>query len=804
MAAATPEPREIEPGIVRRAEPWLGREIASRAAVEFVFTGGEDRHPSRILRTRSKPIQQLGELYDEMLERSSLAGLWLKRCRAVMALPRTIEPANSSPEALAAADLCRAALAEVPQFDGSLEALLSGISHGVSISEIVWQQPSGGVLAGMWVPAEILDRPLCRFGFKCGALHVRSRERAELVAVPPLKFLVARHGTKDSPWGRALLDRAYWAWFVLGHVEKFWAVFIEKWAQPTTLGKFKHSPDDKVEKARRDALLSALQAIQMDYAVVIPEDLDASLLEATRSGSASYETFIASLERRLSLLFLGEVDTSGMGKGPGSFAKSQTSNTVRLEVVKGDAHWLGSVVSDTLLRWITGINLGPLAPPPKLVIDTLEAEDRELRQEGIAKTLAAGLPVSRAFFYRTHQVPVPRPGEELVSPPAATSASVAPPPADAAALEARRRTVRLAAEDETADLVREAGERSRDMDDVVALYSPELMSYWAAQQQLALEWAERDQPAAALIERVAPVSQIAGQQLQTAILHAHGLAMLSVQGELGRAVRLEAASWRDARSPASAVAFWERLLAIGNDLFKRLSDLARRQAFSVVALEDSRLLQQILELAKRTDTGGGGRREFREGLARLYETNGLTPTSDWHADLILQNNVRQAHASQLWAQTVGNPAAHRLIPYLSYWTLDDAKVREREQHNHRVMHGATFAISHPIWETWWYPAGHGCRCGIATINRRRAERMGLLGAEPLGPWPVDPITGERALPDPGFRNAPRRAPDAAVDAETRLREEIDRTRNRNPGFSPLLELFLMLINLVLAPSGDLL
>jgi hypothetical protein len=88
--------------------------------------------------------------------------------------------------------------------------------------------------------------------------------------------------------------------------------------------------------------------------------------------------------------------------------------------------------------------------------------------------------------------------------------------------------------------------------------------------------------------------------------------------------------------------------------------------------------------------------------------------------------------------------------YLVWWTAGDDHVRQRPLHNHAVMHGKVFAIDHPIWNVWWPPAGHNCRCFIGTVSEAEARDLGYTGDEPTGPWPIAPDTGLPALPDPGF------------------------------------------------------
>ncbi len=102
------------------------------------------------------------------------------------------------------------------------------------------------------------------------------------------------------------------------------------------------------------------------------------------------------------------------------------------------------------------------------------------------------------------------------------------------------------------------------------------------------------------------------------------------------------------------------------------------------------------------------RTQDRATIQRAYEAHGLLPASPHHADLVITNNVQQAAHAVRYLQLVDSPAAGRLIPYLYWWTVGDDRVRHRPLHNHVVTHFRVFAIDHPIWKTWWPPAGHNC------------------------------------------------------------------------------------------------
>ena len=411
--------------VIPRSEPFLGREMASEEQTEFVGYRGrwaEDQHPSRILLERSEDKHRLGELYDRMLERDSdLAAFVDKRLDAALTLPRRIVPDGSTPEALKAAELCKAALGEIPNLSSFYRHQLMATFKGVAHDELIWKRQRRGPLKGYLVPVDARDRPMWRFAYRQRQLHVR-RAAAEPVPAHPAKVVAWTRGTKDSGWGDPLLDKVYWYHYIKLHAWKYFAVAVEKWAQPTVKGQYPHDPGTsdtakKTNEARQAALLEVLESIQSEQAIVFPEDLKVDLIEATRSGTISYEQFIALCTRGEAVLILGEVDTSGMAKGPGSFAKSVISNEVRIEKVRLDAHDLSAHIRDNLLKLIVRINLGPDVPIPYLEIDVMEAEDRELRQKGIAAVLDRGLAVPESYFYSAHQVPIPKPGERVITAP---------------------------------------------------------------------------------------------------------------------------------------------------------------------------------------------------------------------------------------------------------------------------------------------------------------------------------------------------------------------------------------------------
>jgi phage gp29-like protein len=551
----------------RQLRPFVGELAPDPMLLRSIGRWQEIPHPSRFVRERSEIGDRVGELYSRMVDTdTTMAGLWEKRVKAVLSLPRFIRAADSSPAAEETALFVRTALSQIPLRVVPISNTLEAVLKGVAINEILWERATRGPLAGAWLPVDLIDRPMWRFGWSATekTLHiVATQPRLTPVAAPPMKFQVLTYGTKDNPWGRALLDRLYWVWYLKKHASKYWALFVERFAQPLAKGSYPYKPgQESTNREHQDRLLAILNAIRTGTSIALPEGLDITFLEANRGGDASYAAFLAWLDRAEALLLLGEVDTSGLAKGPGSFAKSQVSNEVRLETVDHDAHLLGSFETDTLIRWMVLVNFGPDAPIPKSVYDSTDAPDRDQRMQGIANALTDGVSVPLGYYRMTMRVPAPIEGEDILTRP-----------------EPRE------------------GRPSVD---------------------------RGDNPG------------------QTRPAPAPGGGALSRSAGEGR---------------------------------------------------------------------GGGRLALAED------------------------------------------APHPSGPYLIWLTQADDRVRERPHHNHAVMHGMVFAVDHPIWKTWWPPAGHNCRCEIAFITAEEAKARGYSGPEPTGPWPIDPNTGLPALPDPGFAGA---------------------------------------------------
>src|SRR6185369_15857418 len=544
-------------------------------------------HPSLILRERSeRGYHRVGELYNRMVESDTgIGGLWEKRTKAVLALPHHIRPANSSPLAQETAQFVHDAMARVPLPITNVTHNLGSILKGVAITEVMWEQVSRGPLTGAWLPVDLIDRPMWRFAWSVDRrLHILAGVGGRFAPfeAPPMKFLTLGYGTKDTPWGKGLLDALYWPYYLKKHAAKYWALFVERFASPLAKGTYKYNRDEQVNKENQSALLAILETIRTGTSIALPEGLDVAFLEASRGGDASYSGFVGWLDRVEALMLLGEVDTSGMAKGAGSFAKSAVSNEVRLETVDHDAGLLGPWETATLYKWLVELNFGPDAPVPVSVYDSTDAADRDQRMAGIENTLAAGQPVGKSYFYMTMQVPVPVEGEEVITAPA--SQVIPPPPGPGAPAFASREPAALLVKPphhftrlsapgagDLSQIGRRAEARDAQLQSVAALFAPLTTAYFEAQQERLLglldtaAGAELDH----LVAGDTPAHLV--DSLTAAQIHGAGWALLHAHEDLGGAVRLASPEdFTQALTPATAMDFWSALLGISKDFFSTL------------------------------------------------------------------------------------------------------------------------------------------------------------------------------------------------------------------------------------------
>ncbi|MDR2018559.1 MAG: DUF935 domain-containing protein [Syntrophobacterales bacterium] len=378
------------------------------------YMGKGQINPDKVLRRESGGSGI--ELYEDLLRDDQVGSNLQTRALAVVGKEWDVTPASDKRIDQRIADYVKEVLLAC-NYDDARKTLLSGIVLGYKVSEVMWEYSEGQV----WIK-EIIGKASRRFTFdlerNLRLLTVRDMFEGE--AVPPCKFIVyANASDNGSPFGDGLGRSLYWpVWFKKNGV-KFWMTFADKFASPTTIVKY---PPGTPKEQQHD-LLWAADAIQQESSIAIPNNVVIELLEATRSGTVNaYESLCNFMNASISKVILGQTLTTEIGS-KGSYAASQTHNTVREDYIKADADSLSAALNSQLVRWIVDYNFSGVTKYPKVWIRTSPDKDLKLLAERDKILADMCVPIGTKYFYDTYNIPKPDDGEELINPPASDNPS---------------------------------------------------------------------------------------------------------------------------------------------------------------------------------------------------------------------------------------------------------------------------------------------------------------------------------------------------------------------------------------------
>ena len=381
-------------------------------------------------------------IYDDIERDCHAYGVLQKRKLAVVGCSWQVDPASDEALDVKAADMVRAQLSAlgVPSADNPGEQivvasnfdlvcynLLDAILKGFAVGEVMWDVDGGEI-----VVREVRPRDQRRFNFDID-YKLRLKTWGNFIPgeeVPARKFLVHGFGAKDgSPFGLGLGSRLFWPVFFKRQGIGFWLTLLDKYGSPTSVGKY---PDGS-SPADQTKLLDALGAIAQDAGVIVPEGMVIELLEATRAGTVSYESFARYMDEEMTFAVLGE-SPQAKGSGGALGAAANEREEVRMELVQADADLLSATLNATLSPWLTAYNV-PGARPPKIWRQVKKPEDLVKRSERDKNVFALGFRPTLAQITETYggewepvATPVPPAGRtpDLPAPGVSFAESVLP------------------------------------------------------------------------------------------------------------------------------------------------------------------------------------------------------------------------------------------------------------------------------------------------------------------------------------------------------------------------------------------
>lgn len=291
-----------------------------------IFAGWIKRleNPDPVL--RSEAAGKGLKLYDEVDRDAHASSVLQQRILAVVGKEWEIIPAKSArklgrPASTTQEQIVADYVSEVLEncnFDQARQEILKAILYGFWTVETIWTVKNNAIAI-----KKLIGKHPRRFIFtpKRELRLLTPQNMIDGEPVPERKFFVFTYGDSDNPYGRGLGQRLWWpVWFKKNGV-KFWLVFLEKFGMPTIAGKYPPGATPEQKQTLRDAV----DAIQSDTGITMPDNVDIAFLEASRGGTVTHEQLCNYMDRQISKTVLGQ--TASTEGTPGSWAMSRRRKT---------------------------------------------------------------------------------------------------------------------------------------------------------------------------------------------------------------------------------------------------------------------------------------------------------------------------------------------------------------------------------------------------------------------------------------------------------------------------------------------
>ncbi len=253
--------------------------------------------------------------------------------------------------------------------------IYTAIQYGFSVNELVFTTNNQNqiIIDGIYpIDRGTLEHEKTfQFNKSTGELEsiIQLDSEGEEIKIPIDKILLYSFDSEfNNPWGEAILDSLYDTHYIKKRFEKWLAIFLEKHASPTLVGKISKAYTQYKEQMREQ-----LDEIRQGRTnMTIGETDDVVVVESKNKG----EAFFNALERLDDVIFrslfignllLGQTST-------GSYAQSQTQLTVTKMILDG-VHEEVAIEFQKLFDKLIGYNFKEGVKPPKINFEKFEEKD---------------------------------------------------------------------------------------------------------------------------------------------------------------------------------------------------------------------------------------------------------------------------------------------------------------------------------------------------------------------------------------------------------------------------------------------
>lgn len=311
------------------------------------------------------------EIYEDLFNDYQIASGWNQRAAIFRASEVVVSPGGPRKvDETAAKDLEKQLKAI--QFDSICGMLQYAKFYGYAVAEAMYAHDGNArvILDPERGGFKVRNRRRFRFNRDHELRLIDYSNMAEGIELPDRKFWVVSVGAdnSDEPYGRGLGAQLYWLRHFKVDAFKWWILFLEKFADPTTVyeylrGELPGEPGSVEQESAIQRLADKAAVSARQSGVAIPEGAKLTLLEAQRSGVANYSDFVAYIDKSISKCVNGQTMTSDDGS---SFSQAQVHEKILLDNCKDDVDMICQSANTTWVRWLTDWNYGGRAAYPTI------------------------------------------------------------------------------------------------------------------------------------------------------------------------------------------------------------------------------------------------------------------------------------------------------------------------------------------------------------------------------------------------------------------------------------------------------
>ena len=684
-------------------------------------------------------------LWDRMEDADlHLASIMDKRARSApygkMAVLPALEAGQKKPSARAAeiANFVSAAVFAIPNLTAALRDIQqTGLGYGAALTEIHWAVRGGSVVIERLEPKPCHqltyvnhDDPETLLEFPRWVTRANARgeelDRRRFFLYAPLAG--RRHPTRAGMY-RGLV----WYWLFSQFTIKDWLAFNEVFGAPLRIGKYaaaSATDDDK------QALREALAALGQDGYGLIPDHMMIEIIEAARSGTATFRPAADYFNAEKSKRVLGQTLTTEQQGSSSSLAMAEVHERGEDQIVADDAAAIAAAFTRDVIEPLVVFNFGPQAAYPYLSIPTEPA-----------KNVGAALYHAEKLGALGYTVPV----EDLQELTGFTLAPRDPPAETADAANAALNAAQIPEHGRAAAAVMVAD----------ALFES------ARGELLERAYAELTELVAGTLDDNGVMAEpLTGEQLAdtgyldtilrlglTAQVAAHAAVMAEARAAAlvpNAALNAAAPDYAEVPgailTPEEAARWWAGRLSLASGDYAELAAGERRAAFAIARLDNQRValrLKRLFDGALAEPASGllTFRGWYRAALDEAGAAGRANPfINRAHAETVFRNNLQNAYNAGRYNALMGTTSS--VFPYFRLSVVQDGATSD----TCKALAAANVVLprDHPYWKKHWPPFHHNCRTTVVGVSRYDTRRAPLERA-PAGVPYDDGFLGNPAL-----------------------------------------------------------